>query len=459
MKFTRPFSSITPDSPWAWPFLLLPSIIAGILVTLFPQAFTLMAGAVVGLVILARPLLGLFIILILLYFPLLPNLELAGVETSITGPLLLLLAGIAVLPFHASTSAPKALASWQKALLASLVLVFAITTLLSQDLSVSLLYIPNLLVSVVILFVVMSMFHTKERLVLITKIILILAFLLSIWRLELRPLRLIFGLPSLGINGAVFAYHPAVALSLVILVYPGSFFSRSWRIFAGLTLVSLLLHGIAYETRSAWIVWSVMLVFITTRLTFQRWARFLPLLVIVFSLIGFYYLDRLQANWQQTQQTLTATLSGEDTRMSSDDRIRVYAQEAGLAMFRERPIVGWGPNMFITLKPQFVQASNKEARLTGAFSGWLTVLSEMGLLGVFALVAAVTIPLFRTWLLFRRRGSQEQEELKWLAFGFALGAFGMAIHLFFISLMYSFYWFHVGLALAAARLVVDQTHA
>ncbi len=459
MRLTRGFSASAPRSPWLLPLLALPSALAGALVVLFPPAVTLMAGGLAGLALLARPLLGLLLVLVLLYFPLFPNLNFGGLETSITGPLLLVLGAIMLLQRRQVRTAAPLLLPWQKALLAGLALAFGLTLALSQNLSVSLLLAPNLAIYLVILFVLPALIDTKERLVLVAKAILVLAFVLSLWRVELSPLRGIFGLSSLGINGAVFAYHPAVALCLVILVQPSALFSRRWRIFAGLALVSLVLHGIWLQTRAAWLTWLLFLLLLALRLPLRRWARYLPLVLILFGLAGYFYMGTLQANLGQTQQTLNATLEGEDRQMSSDDRIRLLAQQAGLAMFKERPLLGWGPGMYSHLKPEFVVDTSKEARNRGAFNSWLLVLTEMGIVGVFATALAVLLPLLVCWRALSRSGSPQQQEVRWLAFGFALGAFGLAVHLLFIGLMFSFYWLHVGLAWAAVRLAVQAAYA
>jgi len=223
-------------------------------------------------------------------------------------------------------------------------------------------------------------------------------------------------------------------------------------------LFSLIIHGFLFETRSAWIVWSLILFTLAIQLPLRRWIRFLPIVVVLFSLIGFSYLDTFQNNLMQTQRTLTALEKGNAGMMSSGDHIRIAAQDAGLAMFRERPILGWGPNMYVYLKPEFVMESNAKARNPGAFNAWLKVLVEMGLVGVLFSALVVVLPMLQTWLCLSKKQARKQEknELPWLSFGFALGAFGLAIHLAFIDQMYSFYWFHVGLALAAARLAMEQ---
>jgi len=456
MRTDRSFSTPTHRPPWLWLLLPLLSALVGALVVLFPSALTLLAGAGAALLLLARPLIGLLLVLGLLYFPLLPTLGLGGFETSITGPLLLLLAASVLLQRRHPQSAPSLLLGWQKALLAGLALAFALALAFSQNLGVSLPLAPNLALYLVILFVVPALIDTRERLVLAAKAALVLAFVTSLWRTELSPLRGLLGLPSLGVNGAVFAFHPAVALCLTILVQPTALFSPRWRRFAGVALFSLVLHGVWMQTRAAWLAWLLMLVALALRLPLRRWARYLPLVLLLFGATGYFYLNTLQANWQQTQNTLTAVTEAEEDQIGSDDRIRLLAQQAGLAMFKEKPLLGWGPGMYSHLKPEFVTETSKEARNQGAFNSWLLALTETGLLGALAAALAALLPLLVIWRRLSLPAPPQQREVQWLAFAFALGAFGLAVHLLFIGMMFSFFWLHVGLAWAGARLATQS---
>lgn len=147
----------------------------------------------------------------------------------------------------------------------------------------------------------MTIVNSPQKLVTIAKAELILAAFLSIWRVELRPLRLIFGLPSLGINGAVFGFHPAIALSLVILLLPGTLFSRRWRWFAGLTLFSLVTHGLQYQTRAGWLAWMVVALVLFARLRERRWLSFGALIVAFGAVSSVLYADIVAENWANTR--------------------------------------------------------------------------------------------------------------------------------------------------------------
>ncbi len=435
-------------------FALLLSLFAGIaLVVLPPILFTLAASLMVMILILARPMAGIVIVLTMLYFPLLPNVSLAGFEFSATALPVLTLGATALMstrmPEHA-----RPLAKWQWLLLASLAGAFGLASLLSTSYEVTIPVLPNLGLYVVILFAMMVLIDTPQKLVWVAKVILVLAFVLSIWRVELRPLRGLVGLPSLGINGAIFAFHPAVGLGLVVMLMPGSLFSRRWRWFAGMTLLSLVLHGITYEGRAGILTWGVMLMILLTRLNVKRSFVLLASLVLVGALVAEQYQEVIQRNLFDTQMTLDAMTTGNwNIATASGDRLRMAVMEAGWRMFQERPIFGWGPDLFTHLNADYVRSGDYAGR--EAFNSWLNALVEMGLVGGVVSLAAFVAPVLITW----REVGRRRDALQLLAFGFALGAFGLAFHLFFIDLLYSFAWVHAGLGLAAARISMGPPSA
>jgi O-antigen ligase len=359
--------------------------------------------------------------------------------------------------FRVEATPVRLLKGWQLFLLFLLGLAFFLSTLFSSNFNATVRMVPNMLIYLIILWGVMAEINTIEKLKFVAQVIIVLGFVLSIWRVELRPLRLLVGLPSLGINGAAFTFHPAVALALACLLFaPKGAFTLPWRWFMGITVASLILHGFQYETRAAWLAWAIMVLALISVVHWERWLRFLPLFVIVAALVILVYGSRIEFNYQQTTTTMQAALgsSGYAT-ISSDDRLRLLARDAGVRMFQERPIFGWGANRFDFLKPSFVNEISKEAEFPGSFNSWLALLAEMGLVGAAAALTVSLTPLVITWFLLRQR----KDEINTLAFGFALGVMGLAIHLLFIDLMFSYYWIHVGLALAGLRLALENRSA
>ncbi len=432
---------------------LLLATLAGALLARYSAIWaTVFLAPLLLLFVIAKPLSGLILVMAFLYFPLLPSVALGPWEGSVTAfPLGAL--GVHTLMQTKRPASGQLLARWQWALLIGLALAFLLSTAGSASYTQSVRLLPNLMLYLLILFAAMTVINTPEKLVTIAKAELILAAILSIWRVELRPLRLIFGLPSLGINGAVFGFHPAIALSLTILLMPGSSFSRRWRWFAGATLFSLVAHGMQYQTRAGWLAWIVLVLVLFARLRGKRWMSFSVLIVALGAVLSVLYADIVAENWANTRLAIQAFVEQrpEETKQSGDD-LRVQRFEAGWTMFLERPVLGWGPNQYhsqILLR----KVAGDRSQGAGAFNSWLIYLVDFGVVGTALAMAAFLLPLFVIW---RALGAQLSNETVYLAFGFALGALALTVHLFFIDLPYSFAWFHAGLALAAARMSMEQ---
>lgn len=432
---------------------ILGELLVGIATVFLPSYWiTLALGLIVFLLVASYPMIGVSLMIASLYFPILPTVPLGPLEFSVSS---LPVVGLALGIFFRSRFRAEHvyLAAWQKALLVILALAFLLSSLFSSDYPSTLKMMPNMLIYLVILFGIMAEINTFEKLKYVAKLILVLAFVLSIWRFELRPLRGVFDLPSLGINGATFSFHAGIALAFAILIFTtNNTFSLAWRWFAALTLLSLFIHGIEYQTRAAWLAWALMLILILSRVSWTRWIRFVPIVIVIGLITAVFYGSVIQDNYRQTSYTVTAAFGGNYSITSSDDRLRLLARDAGWRMFEARPVFGWGANRFDFLKPAFVEGTSKEADHPGAFDSWLIVLAEMGLFGLIASMMASLTPLISTWFLLRKRHTQ----ITGLAFGFALGVFCLVIHLIFIDLLFSFYWIHVGLALAATRLALEK---
>lgn len=434
---------------------VLAEIMVGFSIVYLPYYWiTLLLGLVVFVIVASYPMVGVTLMLVSLYFPILPTVPLGPLEFSAsTLPAVGLTLGI----FFRNRFQQERLhlAGWQKIFLLLLALAFLLSTLFSSDYASTFRMVPNMLIYLLIIFGIMAQVNTFNKIQYVAKVIIILAFLLSIWRVELRPLRILVGLPSLGINGAAFTFHPGVALALVVVLFtPKTAFSLRWRWFAGLTVASLLIHGVRYETRAAWLAWAIMLLVLFSCVNWQRWLRFMPVILIVAAVSVAVYGTRIELNYAETSTTILAAFGKSNySTITPDDRLRLLARDAGLRMFQARPIFGWGANRFDFLKPIFVGESSKEADYPGAFDSWLILLAEMGLVGVAVGVIVSLAPLGISWLLILRK---QKSEAAILAFGFSLGVLGLAIHLLFIDLMFSFYWIHVALALSALALATEK---
>lgn len=424
----------------------LGAVVAGTLVGQQTFWVTILFGLMIVVAVMVRPVVGLLLAMGPLYFALFPNLTLGSFELSVsTLPLLFAAAG-GVLGAHGRLAGGP-FSRWQTHLLVLLAVGFGFSTVASPATQRAFGKLPNLILYVLILFAIISLIDSPKYLVLIMKATLILAFLLSIWRIELRPFRHMFGFPSLGINGAVFNFHPGVAFSLVILFTPVRSFSKRWRYFAAITLASLVLHGIQYQTRAAWLAWVIVVALVFMRVQSEKRAVLIAMAVLAFTVMLLRYGDILSENLKDTENVIAAVRTGDQDRATGSgggDALRIRAQNIAWDLFKTRPLTGWGPGSFSVYSPLIGGVKAPEA----AFNSWLQSLAELGLIGTLPAAGAFALPLVVTWRAVRRY----PDEVHLLAFGFALASAAIAIHLLFISLFYSFAWFHAGLALAAARL-------
>jgi O-antigen ligase len=440
-------------------------VVLGILVCLLiavgaaflpPFWVTLVFGSAVMLFVMARPREGIFLLLVALYYPLLPNVPFGSLEVSTTS---LLTFGLFLGTLNLQRrDASLRLVRWQVVLLSALGIAFLLSILFSDSLVDSFLMLPNLMVYWMLLYVFMILVHSIKQLWSIARLILVLGFILSIWRVELRPLRYLFGLPSMGINAAVFYFHPAVALALVMVtMLPKGTVSRFWRLFCWLALFSLVYHGILYQTRGGWLAWIAMAIFIGFQTRGRSRVTF-AVGIVGISLMGWLFFSGvIRSNLAQTELSLQAALGNTSYDFTNqDDVARLVAGDAGLRMFYARPVFGWGPGAYTRLKPAFIiNYTGKQADYPGAFNSWLISLAEGGLIGTVVALAVFLLPLPLTW----RALLKVRNPTTTLAFAFAVGVLGLSIHLTFIDLMYSFAWAHAGLALAASRLALEQRHA
>jgi O-antigen ligase len=430
--------------------LILLSLMCGIAIA-SEQTYLITLGLTVLALgfVLANPEGGIILLLVLLQFTFLfPNVEIGEMGFSMTTIPALGLATSGVLRRKQMGGLKVIPQRWQVLLVLVLLFTYTIVTLLSTYPARSIRFFPNLILYILILIGVLSTVRTKAQLVRIVKTVLVLGFIMSFWR-EMRFIRGPLGLPGGGINGAMFTLHPAVGIGLVALLSPKTLPSNRWRIFAIVVAVACLYRMIDLEARAAWIAVLVMILLATWR--YGAWGKagmialsFLAILAL--TTIG----HMLETNWEQTQRTIEGgLLEQEDVYVSSDDQIRLVARDAALKMFAERPLFGWGPGMYLLLKPRFARGEARFVNIKQAFNAWNTVLAEMGLLGLSASLLVFLVPLVLAWKLAVTHAG----EGGLIVFGFALGVLGLAIHLSFIDLFFSFVWMHVALLMAATGIV------
>jgi O-antigen ligase len=425
-------------------FWIVPLIIVAMVYPKLLPIITILLATVSMILIVIYPIYGVVMVMVFLYLPVFSPVRLGSIEFSVTSIPVAALATVAILRLRERETGTK-WRVWQVVLLIMLGIGFFISTVLSTQLWISLLAIPNFIVYLLILFSINSLITNHREILLLAKTTVVLAFISVIWK-EVDGL---LGLPRLsGINSINFQHHVAFAICVSVWALRIQGFSMRWKIFMALVASLIIVDYVYYETRAAWIACILMLVLI-----FMRTRPSLLLATAAVSLLGLAMItvafgDILQRNLAQTQNTIGALQGFVLDTASPDDRIRLAAEEAGLNMIRAKPWFGWGPNLFPLLKREFVVADTKA--LTGtSFNSWLLWMAEMGILGVLPVILTFVAPFV---IILRQSRSRNSN---YLAYAFSVGVMGLVSHLFFINMLYSFVWLNVGLVWAASRIVEE----
>jgi len=203
-------------------------------------------------------------------------------------------------------------------------------------------------------------------------------------------------LPDHGVYAALVAF--SLILSLIFLIHSKHLqISWLWRLVL-FVMFCVMVAGIVFSfTRAAWVSLVLsLLIYLLLRLK----VRFAFLLSIG-ALFGIY----LISNWSSINYELTRNKSESDDdlathvesigNVSSDpsNLERLNRWDAALEMFRQRPVLGWGPGTYTFVYGQHQRSNNMTLISTnagdvgGVHSEYLRTISESGFLGgVFFLV-------------------------------------------------------------------------
>jgi len=424
-------------------------LVSAAVVFLPPFWLTAAVGAGVFLFTLSNPTLGLIMLLALLQFSVFPQVQVGPLEFSpTTVPIIGLAMGAWI---RQRNGMQPGLGKLSQSLLLLVAGAFLLATLASSDYAETLSVLPNLMLYVLILYGVMSAVNQPAQLVPLAKTIVALTVVAIFWN-DLRPLRGLVGIKSLGINGMIFGLYPAMGICLTLAAKPIVGFTWRWRWFALGALGAMAWRIITYEARAGALAGLVLLgVAAIVHRAFLKPLYIFALLVVLL-LANVFFQDIVRTNLIKTDATFEASLSADDPtgRIDKADQLRLVSTDAALRMFSARPLTGWGPNLYVTLKPSFAVGPQYlfGSRTVGAFNAWALTLAELGLLGILATGTMVIAPAVISLYALRKY----HDDLARLAFGFALGVIGLSIHLFFIDLFYSLVWTQIALALAAAQL-------
>ncbi len=192
----------------------------------------------------------------------------------------------------------------------------------------------------------------------------------------------------------------------------------------GLTAALLLVALVFTYSRGAWIVLGAVACFGVIILRPRRWSTVLARVVMLAALTG-----AVVAALPHTVGSVTAPGTLVTRAASIVDRSdysiqgRLNFWRAGIAIFRDHPLVGTGPGTFAIVHAAYQKDVRYYARDVHNF--YIQIMTEMGLIGLGALlVLGVSI-----WTMWGRtlRGSQGKEEYP-LIVGVGLGVLAFSLH-------------------------------
>lgn len=228
-------------------------------------------------------------------------------------------------------------------------------------------------------------------------------------------------------------------LAMLIPFAAVSFFSRRYAGFTKLAIAGigclLLLALVLSYTRAAWLglggaVGLLLLVIFRFRL---RTIVLMAVLLITF-LATFWtqILMSLERNRQDSSDNLTEQLYSM-TNISTDasNLERINRWSCALRMFRERPVLGFGPGTYMfqyapyQISSETTIISTNFGEVGNAHSEYLGPLSESGVLGS---LTVLVIFLLTSVAAFRVHREACSREIRWLAMALFLGLFSYYLH-------------------------------
>ena len=208
--------------------------------------------------------------------------------------------------------------------------------------------------------------------------------------------------------GAILAFFIPFAVAAIVM--PS--YSRTARGVAVFFLLLLVAGIVMSYTRAAWVgVVGALAVFVIMRLRVPAWAVGAVALVVGVGMAA--NMDRitiwLDRNRVESNDDIAMHASSiGNIRSDASNLERINRWHAALAMFKERPITGWGPGTYMFQYAPF-QISRDRTIISTNFglignchSEYLGPLSEQGLLGMLLMIALVGVTLWTAIRLWSR---------------------------------------------------------
>jgi O-antigen ligase len=194
---------------------------------------------------------------------------------------------------------------------------------------------------------------------------------------------------------------------------------RSWRIVAGFQLTVFVIALILSYTRAAWLSFVVALG-ILPLLWFR--VKFRTVLIAgAASLLAFYLfqqvlVEKFSSNTQQSSSQLAGhveSISNISTDASNVERLNRWS--SAIAMFKEKPVLGWGPGTYMFRYAPFQRTDLRTIISTNsgdggnAHSEYLGALAESGLPGMLTVVLLVLLIAATGFRVYEQAKDKEQK--------------------------------------------------
>lgn len=215
------------------------------------------------------------------------------------------------------------------------------------------------------------------------------------------------------------AYGAIIAMFIPFVV--AFVFDKSYKFsvrLSSLFILVLLLTGIILSySRAAWISVAVGFAVYLVILTRIRFRYLLGVFtVIIIGLFSFQQqiIETLERNRQDSSADFIEHVQSIYNISSDASNLeRINRWQAGIRMFEERPVVGWGPGTYQFLYAPFQRSKEKTIISTNlgdmgnAHSEYIGPLAEQGLLGMLTMVLIVVIAVYTALKVMRKTSDRE----------------------------------------------------
>ncbi len=205
------------------------------------------------------------------------------------------------------------------------------------------------------------------------------------------------------------------------------------------TIALILFFAIVFSyTRAAWISIIISLMVLIVVL-FRIKFKYLVITGIIAALIGLNYqniiLKKFERQEVESSDNLAEHLQSVTniaTDASNMERINRWA--SALRMFKEKPILGWGPGTYMfkyapfQLSSQRTEISTDLGDLGNAHSEYIGPLSESGIFGFLSIVMIMVMGLITAFKIYHRIDKRENPQLKRLVLSLILGFITYIFH-------------------------------